>query len=127
MQSPDNQRAHHSKLKKTAKEFARVINCTNFDRKEAHIFYQAIYKPSMSYSIPLCHFTPKQLEAVQAPAHRAIIAKCGFNRNTASAIIFGPHHLGGNAFSHLYDVQGLGQLQLFLKYWSILQKIKALS
>ena len=117
LQSPDNQRDHLVTLKKKAKNFAKVINCTNFSPKEAKIFYQAIYKPSMSYSLPLCHFTIKQLDTVQSQAHRAIVAKCGYNRNTAKAILYGPHHLGGDAFSHLIDVQGLGQLQMFLKFW----------
>jgi hypothetical protein len=44
-----------------------------------------------------------------------IIPKCGFNRNTKRDIIFGPMELGGANFRHLYDQQGIGQVQLFLK------------
>ena len=50
-------------------------------------------------------------------AHRAFVAKIGYNRNTPSAVLFGPHYLGGAGFFHLYDDQGYGQLKLFMKSW----------
>jgi hypothetical protein len=46
-----------------------------------------------------------------------MIAKCGYNRNTKRAIIYGPAHLGGANFRSLYSVQGVGQLLSFIKYW----------
>jgi hypothetical protein len=32
---------------------------------------------------------------------RAIFAKCGFNPNTKSLILYGPSRLGGASFRHL--------------------------
>ena len=46
-----------------------------------------------------------------------IIAKCGYNRNTKRAIIYGPLEYGGANFRRLYDQQGIGQVQLFLRHW----------
>jgi hypothetical protein len=46
---------------------------------------------------------------------RAIFAKCGFNHNTKSLILYGPSWLGGASFQHLYMEQGIGQIQTFLR------------
>jgi hypothetical protein len=48
---------------------------------------------------------------------RAIFAKCGFNRNTKSLILYGPSRLGGASFWHLYTEQGIGQIHTFLRHW----------
>ena len=71
----------------------------------------------MGYCLPCSHFTEKELHKTQTKAHRAFVAKTGYNRNTASAVLFGPHFLGGAGFFHLYDEQGYGQLKLFMKTW----------
>jgi hypothetical protein len=42
---------------------------------------------------------------------RAIFGKYGFNRNTKRLILYGPSHLGGASFRHLYTEQGIGQIQ----------------
>ncbi len=46
-----------------------------------------------------------------------IVSKCGYNRNTKSAILYGPLQYGGSNFRHLFDQQGLGQIALFLRHW----------
>jgi hypothetical protein len=45
---------------------------------------------------------------------RVIFAKCGFNCNTKSLILYGPSRLRGASFRHLYTEQGIGQIQTFL-------------
>ena len=84
---------------------------------EVNTFYQAIYRPSVGFCLPCSHFTEKELHKAQTKAHQAFVSKTGYNRNTASAILFGPHYLGGAGFFHLYDEQGYGQLKLFMKTW----------
>jgi hypothetical protein len=46
-----------------------------------------------------------------------MVAHCGYNRYTAGAIIYRIHKWGGAAFTHLYDLQGYGQISYFLKSW----------
>jgi hypothetical protein len=58
LQSPDNQREHLVKqLKKMAKEFAKVTNCTNFTPKEAWIFYKPSTNPACPTPFP-CIISP---------------------------------------------------------------------
>jgi hypothetical protein len=90
-------------LKSKCDEFARVVSTTSFQRREAHIFYWAIYYLSAGYPLPTCHFTEKELKDIQNRSHRAMVAKCGYNRNTASIVLHAPLHLGGAGFFHLYD------------------------
>jgi hypothetical protein len=59
----------------------------------------------------------KQLQSIQAKGMRAIFAKCGFNHNTKSLILYGPSRLGVASFQHLYSEQGVGQIQTFLQHW----------
>ena len=67
--------------------------------------------------LPCSHFTEKELQKAQTKAHRAFIAKSGYNCNTASAVLFGPQYLGGAGFFHLYNEQDYGQVKLFMKTW----------
>ena len=76
-----------------------------------------MYLPSLGYPLAMNHFTRQELHIVQKNAIRAIAARCGYNRNTHRAILFGSTKYGGANFRHLYSIQGEGQLQLFLKYW----------
>jgi hypothetical protein len=115
--APANHKQHMEALKKKCDDFARVVNSTNFTRKEAKIFYLAIYKTSVGYSLPVCYGTLDELSKVQAKAHSAMISKCGFNRKSPSAVMYGPELMAGATFFHLYDLQGYGQLSNFLKYW----------
>ena len=46
-----------------------------------------------------------------------IFSKCGYNRHTKRAILYGPKSLGGARFYHLLTLQGMGQLFGFLKHW----------
>ena len=71
----------------------------------------------MGYPLPVCYFTAEELEKVEQKAHVAMLTHCGYNRYTAKAIVFGPWHLGGANFFHLYDIQGYGQITFFLKFW----------
>ena len=104
-------------LKDKCDDFARVINCSSLTRHDTSIFYRAIYNLSVGYPLPTCYFSFAELDRIQSKAHRAFVSNCGYNRHTAKEIIYGPHCLGGAAFFHLYDIQGFGQVQHFLKFW----------
>ena len=62
--------------------------------------------------------TRKQLDSIQQKAIFIIIPRCGFNRHTKKAILYGPFELGGASFRPaLYMQQGIGQTTLFLRHW----------
>ena len=112
-----NQSDQYNATKKRCDDYARVINCSQLQRHETHRFYEGIYKLSVGYPLPLCYFTYDQLNKIQTKAHMAMVSHCGYNRYTAKEILFGPKFMGGAAFFHLFDIQGVGQVNLFLKFW----------
>ncbi|KAI2511571.1 hypothetical protein MHU86_2825 [Fragilaria crotonensis] len=46
-----------------------------------------------------------------------IVPRCGFNRNTKKAILYGPLALGGANFRSLYVQQGVSQVMMFIRHW----------
>jgi hypothetical protein len=119
--APQGQKQQKEALKKKCDDFARIINCSTLTRKETKYFYEGIYKPSVGYSLPTTYFTEKELEKIQSKAHQAMITHSGYNRYTATAVIYGMERLGGASFNHLYDMQGYGQVDMFMKSWRINQ------
>ena len=113
----DNQTQQRAALLKKANDYARAVNCSPLSRRGANTFYRGIYQLSVGYVLPLTYFTNKELNQIQKQAHRAFVAKCGYNRNTNLAVVYGPRALGGLGFFHLYDLQGYGQIECFIKYW----------
>jgi hypothetical protein len=55
-----------------------------------------------------------------------ITAKCGFNRNTKSEVLYGPRDLGGVDFLHLAVQQGICQVTYFLRHWRIQSQVRKL-
>jgi hypothetical protein len=115
--APKGQVQEKQSLKEKCDTFARVINCSHLSRKETKCFYKGIYKPSVGYPLPITYFTFSELDTIQQKAHTAMVTHCGFNRNTAKAVLYGLQCWGGAAFSHLYDIQGFGQLSYLIKSW----------
>ena len=96
---------------------AKVINNSHLSRKETGIYYRGIYQLSVGYPLPVCYFTFPELEKAQKQAHIAMLTHSGYNRTTNKAVVYGPEHYGGIDFFHLMDLQGYGQLELFMKFW----------
>ena len=71
----------------------------------------------MGYPLTCSSLTKAKCEDVQRKAFSIIVARCGFNRNTKRAILFGPLELGGANFRHLYVQQGTGQITEFMRHW----------
>ncbi|KAI2497032.1 hypothetical protein MHU86_17458 [Fragilaria crotonensis] len=46
-----------------------------------------------------------------------IVPRCGFNRNTKKAILFGPLALGGACFRSLSVQRGISQVMTFIRQW----------
>ena len=115
--SPTNQRQQLQALRRKCDDYARVINCSKLSRKGTQVFYQAIYRLSIGYPLPMCYFKEEELKKLQQKAHTAMLTHSGYNRCTALEVVFGPESLGGADFFHLYDEQGYGQISHFIKFW----------
>jgi len=112
-----NQSKQYQVLIAKSDKAATFLLSSFLDRKEAWTYYFAIYLPSIGYALPNCHFDLSQLENIQRKAMNIIFAKCGYNRNTKRAILYGPAKLGGASFRHLFTEQGVGQVLSFLRHW----------
>ena len=104
-------------LAEKSAEIATTLMASGLSRSETWTYYFTTYLPSIGYPLPMHHFSRKELNRVQSKALNCIIARCGYNRHTHRAIIFGSTQYGGTNFRHLYTMQGAGQLQIFLQYW----------
>jgi hypothetical protein len=117
-QDPNGSLKKEERVKrKQSDQHGVIIQISAMVRHEAWTYYFAIYITSVGYSLPVCHFTRHRLDHIQRKAMNAIFSKCGFNKNTKRAILFGPSVYGGANFRHLYTEQGVGQILMFLKYW----------
>ena len=115
--SPLNQHHQGAAIQRKCDDYARVINCSKLSRRGTQVFYQAIYRLSVNYPLPVCYFTEEDLNKLQRKAHTAMLRRMGYNQKTLLEAVFGPDYLGGAEFFHLYDEQGYGQLSHFMKFW----------
>ena len=104
-------------LQQKADRVALLISASPLTRSGAYLAYHTVYNPSVRYTLPQSFFDAKVLDRAQAPSLQRIIAKCGYNRKTARALLFGPTRYGGGGFLPWYLLQGEGQIVHFLKHW----------
>ena len=114
-----SQQEQFRQLKKLSDESTAFLFKCPLTRHEAWTYYFACYLPSIGYTLPCSSLTRNKLEQVQKKAFPIIVARCGFNRNTHRAILYGPVELGGANFRHLYVQQGLGQVSEFIRNWRL--------
>ena len=104
-------------LQGKAQKLALLISVSPVTRQGALLAYYTVYIPTIQYTLPQSFFGRKRLEHAQASSLHKIIAKCGYNRNTARALIFAPSAYAGGGFLPWHLLQGEGQIKLFLKHW----------
>ena len=110
-------RTQEKDTRSSSNNMATQVSSSPLNNKELQAFYDAIYLKSIGFVLPNSYFTEATLNSVQSSAICAFIPKCGYNRSTSRAVIFGPTHLAGAGFTPLYLLQGKGQILQFLKYW----------
>jgi hypothetical protein len=100
----------------TSSSYSSRLLCSNLSRCDTWVAYFAVYIPSMTYTLPVSHHSPKQLKKLQSKATRATLMKLGFNRNTAHRVVYGPSRYGGLGFRDLAVEQGITQIELFVTW-----------
>jgi hypothetical protein len=103
-------------LQKTATSFASWILCSNLARHDAWVAYFAVFVPSMIYTLPVSHHSPKKLRKLQSAATRTTLVKIGFNRNTAQRVVYGPSQYGGLGLRDLAVEQGIAQIEMLVRH-----------
>ena len=116
----------HSELQEIqtkADRLALLIATSPISRYGAMLAYHTIFIPSIKYTLPQSFYTKSKLDQAQAPSIRRLIAKCGYNRNTARALIYAPTYVDGGGFLPWYALQGEGQVLNFVKHWRPIQNV----
>ena len=104
-------------LKTKADRIALLISTSPITRPGAFLAYQSIYVPSIQYTLPQSFFSRHELDKAQASSVHTLLPKCGYNRNTARALIYAPIRYAGGGFLPWYMLQGEGQIKQFVKHW----------
>ena len=95
-------------LRGHAAEFAGRIGLAKINPVTALYAFQLYLCPKISYPLPVSSFSFKECVYIQAPALMVTLPKLKVNRNTARAIVHGPHRHGGLKMQHAYCEQGNG-------------------
>ena len=73
-------------------------------------YYHAIYLPSIVYPFPSGSLQRTKCQHLQKQVKQAILPKkCGYNRNTPNAIVYGPSEYGGIEMRSHHTEQGIAQ------------------
>ena len=111
------QKMQFRQLKAKSDDITAFLWSNHFTREEAWTFYRSCYIPAVTYPLASSFLTQSQLKHIQCKAMAIITAKCGFNRNTKTEVLYGPKELGGADFRHLIVQQGIAQTMYFLRHW----------
>ena len=82
-------------------------------RPEAAMLYQGVFQPKVEYPLGQTFLTDKQVKKIESVSVPKIMAKCGYNRNTALPIRGGPKELGGAEFYSFLNTIGASRVQHF--------------
>ena len=77
------------KLKEKNSHHTKVITNSPFDCRDAWAYYHSVYLPSITYVLPSTNILKKTLLSMQHEIKVALLPKCGYNRNTPSAVVYG--------------------------------------
>eukprot|EP00957_Ditylum_brightwellii_P098096 7473502-Ditylum_brightwellii.AAC.1 len=100
-----------------AEQYAFKVKKSLLHRHEAWLYYTSCYLKSIGYVLGQTFFTKHTLENIDRPAIRVFTSTCGYNCNMAYTIRDSPSQYGGAEFTPLYLVQGIQQIENFLRYY----------
>ena len=115
--SEPKQQTHFNHLMSLARRTSILLSTSPISRAGALLAYHTVYVPRIKYSLPQCYFTPAQLDKALQTHMGSIIAKCGFNRHSPTAVMYASPNYAGAGFLRWQVLQGEGQILLFLKHW----------
>jgi hypothetical protein len=106
-------------IRKNAIEKSQIVLNSHLDARATHTYYFVVLLPSLSYSLPISHYSSKSLDNVDKKIAAPFLNKLGFSRSTPQAVHYGPARFGGVNMHHLKDIQGSGQTLQLLKHLRI--------
>jgi hypothetical protein len=112
--TPSGSNGAMTKLTDIALTYATAITGSRLSRSDALTSYIQYLLPKLRYQPPLLPITRKQCAILMTILLRALLPKLNINRNTARSIVYGPSSLSGLNLPHIFTVQGIDKLHLFL-------------
>jgi hypothetical protein len=105
---------------KNAIEKSQIVLNSHLDPLATHTYYFAILLLSLSYSLPVSHFSSKSLNDVDKKIAAPFMNKLGYSRSMPRAVQYGATKFGGVNMHQLKDIQqGSGQILQLLKHLRI--------
>jgi hypothetical protein len=86
-----------------------MIATGSLSRHGANMAYQSVYCSSLRYVLPQCYFPYKVLDKAESKSAPIILAKQGYNRNTAKTLRYAPKAFAGCGMIPWKVLQGEGQ------------------
>jgi hypothetical protein len=103
-------------IQKNAIKKSQIVLNSHLDARATHTYYFAVLLPSLSYSLPVSHYSSKSLDEVDKKIAAPFLNKLGYSRSTPRAVRYGPIKFGGVNMHQLKDIQGSGQILQLLKH-----------
>ena len=108
-----DQAAEVERLRNISTAFCGIFSTNRMTPHQARTLFDRILLPKLTYSLPATRLTPKDCDRIMTSVRSIAIARMGFNRCSAHAVMFGPEEFGGNGLLDLYTEQGIaGLIQL---------------
>ena len=115
MKSPaSTDRSLFHALAKKNSHHTSVMARSPFNRTDAWAYYHSVYLPSITYPMPSSSLCDKHCKALQRQFKKALLPKCGYNRCTPNAIVYGSPDYGGIGLRSLTTERGISQVYMFL-------------
>jgi hypothetical protein len=114
-----NSKAGLQAIRKNAFEKSQIVLNSHLDARSTHTYYFVVLLPSLSYSLPVSHYSSKSLDDVDKKIAAPFLNKLGNSRSMPRAVHYGPTRFGGVNMHQLKDIQGSGQILQLLKHLRI--------
>ena len=106
-----------TKIINKAQSILQAISQSPVSRESARTLYHTVYRPAVEYVLGQSFLNSAQLKTIEKLSLPWIFNKCGFEKTTSRAVLFGPANLGGGGFVPLAAKAGVEYITQFLKFW----------
>ena len=103
-------------LEEKSKRFTELALMNALTRREAMLFYQAIYIPSIMYPLQLTYLSEGHCHGIETQFLKAILPRCGYNRNMSRQIRYASVRNGGAGFLKLFVEQQTHNIMTAMKH-----------
>jgi hypothetical protein len=106
METPDgSNNAKFDRLSLLSNTHGQKVATGRLSRKEASIYFNTIYLPSMSYGLVVGTMSMSQCESIQGKTRMSMLSAMGYKSTSPRQVAFASVEVGGYGLQHLFDRQ----------------------